>query len=192
MRSNAAILILDASDIYRSHGNARKAELLLEWAMRLDPKNVISHMKRQVISHQMKLQYVQALALIERVVELEPDNADNYLAVGMLSLEMRRFDKSEAGFKRTIELAPKLPDGYRELARLYTMLRRKPREAVKLAKRAVQLEGTAEDYYILSCAHMNNNQTSEALSAIRKALERDPDNPFYRQAHDFLQGKMAR
>jgi len=35
-------------------------------------------------------------------------------------------------------------------------------------------------------------QTSEALSAIRKALERDPDNAFYRQAHDFLQGKMAR
>jgi tetratricopeptide (TPR) repeat protein len=192
MRNGAAILILDAGAIYRSHGNGKKAESLLELAMKLDPTNVISHMKRQVISHQMKLQHSQALALVEKVVELEPDNADNYLAVGMLSLEVRKFNKAEAAFERTIELAPRLPDGYRELARLYIMLRIKPREALKLAKRTVELEGTAEDYYILGCAHMNNNQTSDALTAIQRALDRDPDNPFYRQAYDFLQSKMAR
>jgi cytochrome c-type biogenesis protein CcmH/NrfG len=72
------------------------------------------------------------------------------------------------------------------------MLGKKPRETLKLAKRAVELEGTAENYYILSSAYMNNNQMSDALSAMQKALDLDPDNPFYRQAYDFLLRKMAR
>ncbi|MHC4561028.1 MAG: tetratricopeptide repeat protein, partial [Planctomycetota bacterium] len=155
IRKGAVSLILDASAVYRNHGNEKKAESLLERATRLNLKDAISYMKRQVISHQIRLQHSQALALIEKVTELEPDNADNYLAVGILSLEVRKFDKTEAAFERTIELAPKLPDGYRELARLYTMLGKKPRETLKLAKRAVELEGTAENYYILSSAYMN-------------------------------------
>jgi tetratricopeptide (TPR) repeat protein len=160
--------------------------------MSLDLEKVISYMKGQVISHQMRLQHSQALALIEKVAELEPNNADNYLAIGILSLKVSNLDKAEGAFERTIELAPKLPDGYRELARLYTMLDTKPRRALKLAEKAVELEGAAEDYYILSCAYMNNNQIADALSAIQKSLEREPDNPFYRQAHDFLKSKMAR
>jgi tetratricopeptide (TPR) repeat protein len=192
MRSGVVTLILDASALYRSHGNVKKADSLLERAMKLAPEKVISYMKGQVISHQMRLEHPQALALIEKVAELEPDNADNYLAIGILSLNVSRLDKAEAAFKRTIELAPKLPDGYRELARLYTMLDIKPREALKLAKRAVELEGSAEDYYILSCAYINNNQKSEALSAMQKALELEPENPFYRRVYDFLKKKTAK
>jgi tetratricopeptide (TPR) repeat protein len=192
MRSGIVTLILDASAIYRSHGKVKKADSLLEWTRRLDPEKVISYMKGQVISHQMRLQHSQALALIEKVAELEPDNADNHLAIGILSLKLSKLDKAEGAFERIIELAPKLPDGYREMARLYTMLDIKPREALKLAEKAVELEGSAEDYYILSCAYMNNNQMSNALSAIKKSLDRDPENPFYRQAYDFLQRKMAR
>ena len=192
MRSGVVPLILDASALYRGHDNVKKADSLLEWAIRLNPEKVIGYMKGQVISHQMKLQDSQALALIEKVAELEPDNADNYLAIGILSLKVSKLDKAEDAFERTIELAPKLPDGYRELARLYTMLSIKPRNALELAKKAVELEGTAEDYYILSCAYMNNNQIANALSAIQKSLEREPGNPFYRQAHDFIKSKMAR
>lgn len=192
MRSGAVTLILDASALYRSHGNVKKADSLLGWAMKLAPEQVISYMKGQVISHQMRLQHSQALALIEKVAELEPDNADNHLAIGILSLKVSRLDKAEAAFERTIELAPKLPDGYRELARLYTMLDIKPGEALKLAERAAELEGSAEDYYILSCAYINNNQMSNALSAMQKALELEPENPFYRQVYNFLQKKTAR
>ena len=192
MHSGVVPLILDASALYRGHDNLKKADSLLEWAIRLDPGKAVAYMKGQVISRQMKLQDSQALALIEKVAELEPDNADNYLAIGILSLKVSKLDKAEDAFERTIELAPKLPDGYRELARLYTMLSIKPRNALELAEKAVELEGTAEDYYILSCAYMNNNQIANALSAIQKSLEHEPDNPFYRQAHDFLKSKLAR
>jgi tetratricopeptide (TPR) repeat protein len=192
MRSGVVTLILDASAVYRGHGDMKRADSLLEWAMSLDPEKTISYMKGQIISYQMRLQHSQALALIEKVVELEPANADNHLAIGILSLKVSKLDKAEGAFERTIELAPKLPDGYRELARLYTMLDIKPRKALQLAEKAVELEGAAEDYYILSCAYMNNNQMSNALSAIQKSLDREPDNPFYRQAHDFLKSKMAR
>ncbi|UCG58509.1 MAG: tetratricopeptide repeat protein [Phycisphaerales bacterium] len=192
MRNGAAILIMDASAIYRNHGNEKRADSLLEWAVRLDPKNVVNYMKRQVISHQMRQQHSQALALIERVAELEPDNADNYLGLAVLSLKVGRVDKAEAALERTVELAPELADGYRGLARLYAALGIKPRESLELASKAVELEGTAEDYFVLSRAYMNNDQMPDALSAMQKALELDPDNQLYRQACGFLKEKAAR
>lgn len=192
MRNGAATLTLDASAIYRDHGDAERADSLLQWAVRLDPKNAASYMKRQVISHRMRRQHPQALALIEKVVELDPDDVDNYLGLAVLSLEVGRLDKAEAALKKTVELAPELADGYRGLARLYVSLGTKPRESLELARRAVELQGSAEDYYILSGAHMNNNQMSDALSAMQKAIVLDPDNPSYRQAYNFLKEKVTK
>ena len=130
--------------------------------------------------------------MIEKVAQFEPDNADNQLAVGMFALRAGKHAKAEAAFRATIALAPNLADGYRELARIYNMRNAKPPEALDLAKKAVELEGAAEDYYVLSRAHLNNNQMPQALSAMRKALDRDPKNKFYRQAYDFLQRQGTR
>ena len=192
MRKGAATLTLGAGAVYRNHSNAERADLLLEWAMKLDRENAIGYLKRQAISHRLAGRHSQGLALIEKVAELEPGNADNHLAVGMFSLGAGKYAKAEAGFRKTIELAPKLADGYRELAGMYNMRGAKPREALELAKKAVELEDAAENYYVLSRAHMSNNQMPEAMAAMRKALDRDPSNSLYRQAYDFLQRQGPR
>jgi len=192
MRRGGATLILGAGAIYRNGGNVERADLLLEWAVKLDRENALGYLKRRAISYQMAGRHSQGLALIEKVAELEPDNADNHLAVGMFSLGAGKHAKAEAAFRTTIRLAPNLADGYRELARMYNMRGAKPQEALKLAGKAAELEGTAEDYYVLSRAHMNNNQMPQALSAMRKALDRNPNNTLYRQAYDFLRRQGTR
>ena len=192
MRRAGSSLILGAGVIYRNGGDVERADLLLEWAVKLDRENTLGYMKRQAIAYQMAGRHSQGLVLIEKVAELEPDNADNHLAVGMFSLGAGKDAKAEAAFRRTIAQAPQLADGYRELARMYNMRGAKPQEALKLAGKAVELEGTAEDYYVLGRAHMNNNQMPEALSAMRKALDRDPNNTLYRQAYDFLRRQGPR
>ena len=134
MRKAAAILILDADAIYRNHNNEKRADLLLEWAMKLDRQNAIGYMKWQAIACQTKARHSQALALIEKVAQFEPDNADNQLAVGMFALRAGKHAKAEAAFRATIALAPNLADGYRELARIYNMRNAKPQEALDLCK----------------------------------------------------------
>jgi len=192
MRNGAASLILGADAIYRNQANAEEAGSLLDWAVELDRQNAIGYIKWQAISYQTKGEHSAGLALIRKLAEMEPDNADNHLAVGMFSLGAGKYAEAEAAFRKTIALAPKLADGYRELARMYNIRREKPKEALELAKKAVELDGAAESYYILSRTHMSNNQMPEALAAMRKATDLDPTNTLYRRAYDFLQRQGTR
>ncbi|MHC4745434.1 MAG: tetratricopeptide repeat protein [Planctomycetota bacterium] len=192
MRKGAASLVLGAESIYRDHSRVEKAESLLDWAIELDRRGTIGYMKWQAISYQRKDQHSRGLALIRKLAELEPDDADSQLALGMFSLAAGKYADAEAAFRKTIALAPKLADGYRELARMYIRRGEKPQEALELAKKAVELEGAAENYYILSRAHLSNNQTVEALAAIRKAIELDPTSTLYRRTYDFLQRQRMR
>lgn len=187
VHKGAAALILQASVVYRNHGQQKKTDALVAWAGQLNPETCIDHLKRQAITYQSQQRYVDALAVMAEVTRLEPDNADNHLATGVLSVKARRFDQARAAYKRTIHLAPQLPEAHRELARLYTMLQVKRAEALVLAQRAVALEGAAEDYYVLSGVHMSHGQIPEALAAVQQALNRDPGNPAYQRAYRVLQ-----
>jgi len=192
MHTGVATLILEASAVYRNHGNTKKTDSLLAWAKQLSPKTVVDHLKRQAMTYQTQRQFAQALAVIKEVTTLEPDNADNTLAMGILSVKIRLFDQAKVAFERTIQLAPQHADGHRELARLYTLLKIKPNEALTLAKRAVKLEGTPEDYYVLSSAYMSKRQIREALAAMRGALDRDPGNPVYQETYNYLQRQTVK
>lgn len=190
-RRSMVPLILNAGDLYRRHGRESKANTLLNWALRLDSKQVVGHLKKQVIDYKARQQDTQALILMEQITRLEPNNADNYLALGMLSLKTGKLDQAQAAFAFTIELAPQMADGYRALARLYAQRGIHAREIVALSKQAIALEASAEDYYILSRAHMSLGQMTEALQAIQQAVDREPKHPHYRQAFEYLQKKMS-
>lgn len=185
-RAGAVPLILRAGAVYRTHGRRKRADALITWATQLSPEACIAPLKRQVVAYQAQQKFEDALDLIEEVMKLEPGMADNHLALGLLSVKLRRFDRAQGAFERTIQLAPQLADGYRELARLLTGLRVKPGQTVALAKQAVKLEGSAEDYYVLSGAHMVQKQIPEARAAMEQALKRDPDNPTFQRAYQLL------
>lgn len=192
MRKGAATLILQASDVYRRHGRQEKTDSLLVWARQLDSEQVLVSLKKEVIALQTRQQYQQALALMAELTELEPDLADNHLALGMLALKTRRLAQARTAFEHAIQLAPQLADAHRELARVYTHLRIEPKAALELAQRAVALAGTGEDYYVLSGTYIILQQIPEALSAMQKALAHDPTHPVYRQGFEFLRSQSAR
>jgi tetratricopeptide (TPR) repeat protein len=94
-----------------------------------------------------------ALKIYEKVAEIEPDNMISHINIGVISMQLKRFDNAEKVFKKVIKLAPKFSGGYRELAQLYLRQATKFPEALDLAKTAVELEETAANYFILSWAY---------------------------------------
>jgi Flp pilus assembly protein TadD len=65
-------------------------------------------------------------------------------------------------------------------------------QARDLAQKAVTLEPIATNYFVLSWACDRNADTDSALSAIKKALELEPDNPRYQQMYELIRKRSSR
>ena len=56
-----------------------------------------------------------ALRLLERAIVLAPDNAQTYLQIGMLEMQVKDYAKARRHFERCVALAPDLSDGWAQL-----------------------------------------------------------------------------
>ncbi len=65
-------------------------------------------------------------------------------------------------------------------------MNRKLPEARKLAEKAVALEKTGENFFILSWACNVNGDRASAMSAIQQAIKLEPGNIEYRQMYEQL------
>jgi tetratricopeptide (TPR) repeat protein len=131
----------------------------------------------------------EALQAAQELRQIEPHSAEYWLSSGALSAALGRFDDAEAAFRKTIELAPKRTDGYLSLVQLSLQTGRRLAEAKELARKAVELEPTARNYFVLSQACVRSGDRPAALTAIQRAAELDPGNSSYRQAYQEIRGK---
>jgi tetratricopeptide (TPR) repeat protein len=183
-----ATLAMDAEKLYRAQGDLQRAEELLKRAETLDPENT-KCLERLATLYQMSNRIPDALAQFDKIRRIEPKNPLSYFNIGILSIELKRFDEAEKAFQETIALSPEQAFGYRELARLYLRMNSRLAEARKLAERAVALEGSALNYFVLSWACDMNGDTASALMAIEHAIKLEPGNPKYKQINDRLKKK---
>jgi tetratricopeptide (TPR) repeat protein len=86
-------------------------------------------------------------------------------------------------------VAPKSSGGYRELAQLYLRAGKGYPQARALAEKAVALEPTALNYFVLSWALDMNGETENALKAIEKAIQLEPTNMKYRNVYEHIKSK---
>ncbi len=126
----------------------------------------------------------EALSQFEKIRKLQPKDPFCYLNIGILSSQLQRFTDAEKAFQKVIELAPKKSFGYRYLAHLYLRSNSRFAEAGKLAKEAVRLEATADNYFVLSWACDLNGDTAGAMAAIEQAIKLEPENPKYKQIYE--------
>jgi cytochrome c-type biogenesis protein CcmH/NrfG len=75
---------------------------------------------------------------------------------------------------------------------LYLRRRLKLPEARQLAEKAVALEPTALNYFVLSRAYDQNGDPGRAVSALQKAVELEPANSSYRQTYERLRARESR
>ncbi|MBN2131457.1 MAG: tetratricopeptide repeat protein [Sedimentisphaerales bacterium] len=131
----------------------------------------------------------RAEQLLVRAVTLDPQNSLCHLTHGAVAAQRKHFADAERAFREVISLAPTGGRGYCALAHLYLQLGQKPQEARQLASRAVALEPTAFNYYVLSWACDRNGDKKGAWAAIEKAVQIQPKNPLYRRVYEAIQKK---
>jgi tetratricopeptide (TPR) repeat protein len=176
----AALTYLEAGQMYRGAGKLPEAEELLKQAATLDPANTSCLLELASLFQQSN-QPSKALQIYKGTSEIEPDNAACHFQIGILSLQLNLLDEAEKAFRNVITLAPQQSAGYRELAGVYLKTGEKLPQARQLAEKAVALEATAANYFVLSWACDKNGDTVNALSAIKRAVNLEPGNQQYRR-----------
>ncbi len=178
MQKNAAMTYISVGRMYRDQGQPEKAEPLLKQAAGLDPQNVICFAELASL-YQARRQAAQALQMHKRVRKLLPDSAMPHLMIGMLCAHLGQLDDAEAAFRAMVKLAPAKAAGYRELARVYLKRGKDLAQARRLAEKALALEASAANYFILGWAYDATGNSAMALPALRQAVALDPGNQAY-------------
>jgi len=180
MRKGVAKTYMHAGQMYRDRGDPQKALELLERAVALDPENTVYLMKLAAL-YGTSNQIAEALQVHKKISEIEPQNSLCHLNTGILSAKLKQYVDAEKAFRKVITLTPESSAGYRSLAQIYLETQRNLPAARELAEQAVALEATAANYFVLSWACNKNGDTANAFSAMKRAVELEPQNPRYQQ-----------
>jgi len=188
MQKGAAETYLLAGQTYQAGGNLQKAEELYKKAVTLNPENA-QCLGKLASFYITRNRINDAILLYERISEIDPKDPICHLNIGILSMRIKQLGNAEKAFRKAIEVAPELSGGYRELAQLYLRAGTAYPQARALAEKAVALEPTALNYFVLSWARDLNGETENALKAIEKAIQLEPDNMKYRNVYEHIKSK---
>jgi tetratricopeptide (TPR) repeat protein len=188
MQKGAAETYLLAGQMYQTGGNFQKAEELYKKAATLNPENI--QCLGKLASFYIAANRIDdAISLYRRISEIDPKDPVCHLNIGMLSMRLKQLGNAEKAFRKAIEVAPESSGGYRELAQLYLRAGTAYPQAKALAEKAIALEPTALNYFVLSWALDMNGDSENALKAIEKAMQLEPTNMKYRNVYEHIKSK---
>jgi tetratricopeptide (TPR) repeat protein len=183
VRETVARTFFGAAQIYLHHNEASQGGKLLRRAAALDADNP---MYRAVLEsfHVRHGTIEEGIRAFERLAADQPDNGLNFYFLGRLHDRLDRFDPAERAYRKVVELAPDWAGGHRALADLYLRGNVRPREALILARKALELEPSGLHYYLVSIASARNNDRPAAIDAMERAVTLSPNEPRYRALLD--------
>lgn len=184
----AAQILSMAGKTYLAHQQADEGEKCLVRAAELSSEEVSC---RAALAELYAFQgrFEEALATVEQLRKLEPTNPAHLRSMGILQGRLGRWELAEKTFEQLCAMAPKAAVGYAGLAESYLRAGKELVRARDLAAKAVALDPSAWNYFILGALCERLGDTDAARAALEKAMALDPDNPRYRQVHASLKGK---
>lgn len=182
-RASTALALLNAEQLYRVRNDFARCEALLKRAAELDPENPKCFEKLGSL-YNMTGRLPEALRQLERMSQIDPSNLYCYLNIGKISTKLKQYQRAERAYLNAISAAPNQSLGYQGLARLYLTTRDELARARQLAEKAVAMEQSAENFFILSWAFDVNGDRDQAAKAIKQALGLEPNNAKYRQINE--------
>jgi len=174
-----ATYYIKAYQLYARNMKAPQGGPLLERAVALAPGWAFCLEKLATYHYRMK-RPADAVKLYQQAQRLDPNQPMYGVNVGTLYRQLGQYDRAEETFKQVIGRFPSYSPGYRELVNLNLQTGKHLKETLSLARKAVQLMGSADHYYTLSKVHHFNGNGKMALSAIEKAIRLDKKNAIYR------------
>ncbi len=172
-----------AQMLYQARGDMKRAHELLVRGLAIDP-NSVTCLDGIGFLYLSSGHLQDALVAYTKLVEIDPGSVTCYLNIGIICSRIGRPQDAEAAFKKAVSLTPRASDPYRELARLYLRFKKDLPAALELARKAVDLEQKAENYFVLAWACDLNGDIARTLAAMEKAVELEPGNMRYKQAYE--------
>ncbi|HUG93043.1 MAG TPA: protein kinase [Planctomycetaceae bacterium] len=146
------------------------------------PRNRVAFSNRALV-HSRLGRADDAIADLTKLIELVPDDASAYLRRATLHAQVQRYEQARTDYQRASQLDIREPKQMNNaawfLATCPYVAFRAPAEAVRLARRAVELKPDDGTYWnTLGVAHYRAGNCSEAIAALHKAEEFLPDTFF--------------
>ena len=188
-RQRAAKLCFRGHLFYMQHKRPALVKRLLDNAGRLDPSDALFVETRALVAYQEN-QFDLALQLYDKARQLNPNKPNYSLNLSKIYLRLNQPERAESVLKDALAHFPQDPRVYADLARLYLKHPLHVPKSVSLAQKALQLEESAEGYYLLSCTHMGNRDLLRAQQAIKMAVKLAPNHPKYRGMHDQIESRQ--
>ena len=160
------------ADVYLDYYNSRMAVQTLEDAVARFPQRVPTMLK--LTEFQVILtQYDAALQTIERILQVDPQNADAFFWAGLIHRDQARNEQAIISFQKATELDPFLIDAWVECGKLLAA-------AGKPLARTYFQRATELDTMDMSARHalavyeQEQGQLAAALDIYRDIIRRDP------------------
>lgn len=195
VRTDVARALVNTAGIYYKNKRPKRAMTLWRRAATIDTNNWPSR-KALLLLSQASGDNAGILRLSQELIAIRPDEPSHRLALGMAFVRAQRFAAAEEAFRKACQLAPDDSRGYTALANLFLYISRhvggadnRIPEAATLAAKAVALSPTAANYAILSQARDLSGRHADALAAIQRAAELQPENAEYQRFHELLKNR---
>jgi len=130
-------------------------------------------------------EYEQALTVFNAALELDDQQPAIWANVGNTHSKLNQNEQAVEAYQKAIVLAPEDPTLYQNMGGLYASMG-DTEKARELYQKAVSLSAygdpkdAAVNYYNMGVTFINSGKAEEAIEALNKALEADPE---YAEAH---------
>jgi tetratricopeptide (TPR) repeat protein len=181
--------LIQAGRAYANNNRYEEAEAVWQRAVAVDPAQIES----RTLLAQIYLQRGDAEAALRvntDLTKLLGDDFDLWASTGVLAIRAQRYAEAERLLEHAHQLAP---DNDRVLslrAQVHMTEGFDSADAVRFARRAVELNPSGGNQYVLSTAYWHEKQLDQAIAAIKAALLTDPGNTEYQQVYRFLQAEL--
>jgi GlpG protein len=138
----------------------------------------------------------RGVELYERAVRLNPRQADWWYTLGTAYEQLGREMPAVTAYERTVALSPTAANRsalvrVRYNAGTKQLMNGKAAEALSLLKGAIELDGSnANAWHNLGCAYGDLGQNKEALAALERAAQLEPNDETHQQAVKSLRGRV--
>jgi tetratricopeptide (TPR) repeat protein len=180
VRRATARTLTGAGQVLASKRDLSGAVKLWQRAALLDPDNMSARQGILAV-YRARRRPEGALSFFRRLTESQPDNTLNYYLIGDLQASAGRTRDAEISYRKMTELRPDEPNGYIALAEHLLRVGQQPQRAVALAQRAVQLQPSADNYFLLARTCYATGDRPGALRACQTSLRLEPSNPRYQR-----------
>lgn len=131
--------------------------------------------KAQIMGEHIEIDEETWRRFAESIARKVKNNADDLAVLGNFYEMAKQYAQAEKTYKQVIEIDPKNPVTYQDLADVYIALNQQE-AAIPLLIKSAELKPRAAPYLALAKIYEKKELAKEALNAYQKAIELEPNN----------------